>query len=156
MTDLHHYGVKGMKWGVRRNNDKISKSDDANKFRKRYDDIKRDQIMSERAYTINSAKTPIKSVNKFINNHNSNYYNKKANSKLKALKNTIGERGISEIDKIVMQEGKTFAEKALKKAEEINKSLNLDIKGNELFLIDTKKEYDRALSKYLKNNLVKR
>lgn len=54
--EIWHWGVKGMKWGVRRyrNADGSLTSEGVRKYRKSYNDIKNTQKLAERSKTVNS------------------------------------------------------------------------------------------------------
>ena len=155
---LAHHGIKGMKWGVRRyqNKDGSLTPEGLKKYRKEYDNIKQEQILSERSKNINGIKTSIKSINTAVNEYNSRYYDRNAYNKLKSLTRKIGDRGLSQLDAEVIREGKTAAEKAKRKAEEFNKTIDLSVDDNYLFLRNPQRDYEYEYNRYLENNLVKK
>lgn len=138
--EIWHWGVKGMKWGVRRyrNADGSLTPEGVRKYRKSYNDIKNTQKLAERSKTVNS--TGISA----LDSYNNKYYEKQARTKVDALMSRIGKRGFSQIDKQVVSEGKRAAEKVKKEAERFNATLdlNLDTKDSFLLLRNPKKEYD--------------
>ena len=152
MNELYHYGVIGQKWGVRRyqNADGSLTNAGLKKYRKRYDDAKYDQILSERSKTIN--RTSISS----IDNYNSNYYAKRSESKIKVLLKKIGNKGLSQLDNEVIKEGKIAANKAKKDAELFNESLRSLPGDNSLFLKDPNREYDYIYNRYINEHKIKR
>lgn len=148
-NELYHYGVRGMKWGIRRyQNEDRSLTPDSKKYRKAYDDIKRQQVLAERANTINSTRVAV------FDKYNSQHYEKIGNSRLKMLIEKIGNNGLSQIEDDVINEGKTAASKAKKYAEEINRKYNLSEKDQ--LWVDPQWYYDYRYNEYLRNNLVKR
>ena len=70
--EIWHWGVKGMKWGVRRyrNADGSLTSEGVRKYRKSYNDIKNTQKLAERSKTVNS--TGISA----LDSYNNKYYEK--------------------------------------------------------------------------------
>lgn len=159
-NELMHYGVLGMKWGVRRyrNKDGSLTPDGLKKYRKEYDDIKSMQKLQARAKTTN--KTGISA----IDNYNSKYYDKQQRQKIELLIKKIGNRGFSQLDEAVIREGKTVAEEAKQKAERTNAWIKeqyindkgIEPEGNSLFLEDPKYHYDYAYKRYLEDHRVKR
>ena len=65
--EIWHWGVKGMKWGVRRyrNADGSLTPEGVRKYRKSYNDIKNTQKLAERSKTVNS--TGISALDSYIN-----------------------------------------------------------------------------------------
>ena len=152
--EIWHWGVKGMKWGVRRyrNADGSLTPEGVRKYRKSYNDIKNTQKLAERSKTVNS--TGISA----LDSYNNKYYEKQARTKVDALMSRIGKRGFSQIDKQVVSEGKRAAEKVKKEAERFNATLdlNLDTKDSFLLLRNPKKEYNAEYKRYLDKHLVQR
>ena len=151
-NELYHYGVKGMRWGVRRyqNKDGSLNRKGLKRYRREYDNIKQEQLLSERTKTTN--KTGLS----FADNYNSRYYDKNAQNKMNLLMRKIGDRGISQIDNEVIHEGKIAAEKVKREAEKLNASLDLSIEGNRDFLVDPQREYNNAYNSYLQKHLINR
>lgn len=156
---LCHYGVKGMKWGVRRyrNKDSSLTPDGLKRYRKEYDDIKTTQKLHERAKTIN--KTGVSA----FDNYNSKYYDKQQRKKIELLMKKIGDRGLSQLDEAIIREGKAAAEEARREAERINKWIKesfidkgIEPEENALFLHDPQHDYDYAYKRYLEDHLVNR
>lgn len=157
--ELRHHGVKGMKWGVRRyqNKDGSLTPDGLKRYRKEYDDIKLTQNLHARAKTVN--RTGISAVD----NYNSKYYDKQQRQKIELLIKRIGNRGLSQFDEEVKREGKAAAEEARQKVERLNKWIQetfidkgIEPEGNALFLRDPQHDYDYAYKRYLEDHLVKR
>lgn len=106
--EIWHWGVKGMKWGVRRyrNADGSLTPEGVRKYRKSYNDIKNTQKLAERSKTVNSTGISV------LDSYNNKYYEKQARTKVDALMSRIGKRGFSQIDKQIVSEGKRAAEKS--------------------------------------------
>lgn len=158
---LTHHGIKGMRWGVRRyqNNDGTLTPEGRARYRNDYDDVKTLQKLSERSTTTNAVKTPIKSVNDFLNKQNAKIYDKNAKAKLKLLINQIGDKRISELDEDVRNEGKKVANAAKTSLDKFyramsDSSFNYDPDSPEAAAL-LQKEYDRAYNKYLDEHLLK-
>lgn len=157
--ELYHWGIKGMKWGVRRyqNKDGSLTPDGLKRYRKEYDDIKLTQKLHERAKTEN--KTGISA----FDNYNSKYYDKQARQKIDLLMKRIGNRGLDELDEEVIREGKAAGEEARRKTELTNEWIQktfidkgIEPEGNALFLRDPQYDYDYAYNRYLDKHLVRR
>lgn len=151
-NELYHHGIKGMKWGVRRyqNADGSLTEKGKKRYRRDYDDIKKEQILAERATTLN------RTGNRALDNYNNKYYNQKAQQKLNLLLKRIGDEGVSQLDSDVISEGRKIANDAKKQAELFNKSIDVSIDDNYLFLKNPDKEYEGSYNRYLNDNLVRR
>ncbi len=155
--ELTHWGVKGMKWGVRRyqNKDGSLTSEGLKRYRKDYDDLK---LAQKTVKLFNGAnKTGVTAVDSY----NSKYYAKQAQNKLGLLTKKIGNRGLSQIDEEIIREGKVVAEKARRESEIFNKKIQeyIDMgydEDNRLFLRDPQRDYDYQYNRYLEDHLVDR
>ena len=148
--ELYHHGIKGMKWGVRRyqNKDGSLTPDGLKRYRKEYDEIK----------NIQRAKIVNKSGVAAIDNYNNKAYDKQ----IGVLMKRIGSRGLSQFDEEVKREGKVAAEKAMREAEHINKMVlegvakGIDPEDSYQFLTNPKDRYDSTYNRYLEEHLVDR
>lgn len=150
MAYLQHHGIKGQKWGVRRyrNKDGSLTPEGRKRYRSDYDHIRNLQVASKTSATM--LRAPV------LDDYNRKYAAKQADAALKLLMKQIGERGISEIEKDVIEEGKAYAEKCKREAETVNAMLDLSIDDNYLFLTNPQNRYDSAYDRYLKEHLIKR
>ena len=109
--EIWHWGVKGMKWGVRRyrNADGTLTPEGVRKYRKSYNDIKNTQKLAERSKTVNS--TGISA----LDSYNNKYYEKQARTKVDALMSRIGKRGFPKSTNRLYQKEKEQRKKLKKR-----------------------------------------